>query len=59
MEKTNEDTSKDSFSILQQFLTSNRVEISQDMKSIFEDHLAQLVIWFEKYFKNEDTDKFV
>jgi hypothetical protein len=27
----NEDTSKDSFSILQQFLTSNRVEISQDM----------------------------
>jgi hypothetical protein len=54
----NEDTSKDSFSILQQFVTSNRVEISQDMKSIFEDHLSQLVIWFEKYFINEDTDKF-
>jgi len=43
---------------LQQFLTSNRVEISQDMKSIFEDHLSQLVIWLEKYFKNEGTDKF-
>jgi len=54
----NEGTSKDSFSILQQFLTSNRVETSHDMKSIFEDHLSQLVIWFEKYFKNEDTDKF-
>ncbi|KAL4153497.1 hypothetical protein QTP88_001330 [Uroleucon formosanum] len=54
----NEGTSKDSFSILQQFLTSNTVEISQDMKSIFEDHLSQLVVWFEKYFKNEDIDKF-
>jgi zinc finger BED domain-containing protein 5/7/8/9 len=54
----NEGTSKDSFSIFQQFLTPNGVEISQDMKSIFEDHLSQLVIWFEKYFQNGNIDKF-
>jgi len=54
----NEGTIKDSFSILQHFLTFNRVEISQDMKLIFEDHLSQAVIWFKKYFKNESTDKF-
>jgi zinc finger BED domain-containing protein 5/7/8/9 len=56
--KMNEDTSKDSFLTLQQFSTSNGVEISQDMKSIFVDHLSQLVIWFEKYFQNENIDKF-
>lgn len=28
------------------------------MKSIFVDHLSQLVIWFEKYFQNENIDKF-
>lgn len=56
--KMNEGTSKDSFLTLQQFLTSNGVEISQDMKSIFVDHLSQLVIWFEKYFQNENIDKF-
>lgn len=54
----NEGTSKESFFILQQFLTSNRIEISQNMKSIFEDHLLQLVIWFEKYFQNKNIDKF-
>lgn len=56
--KMNEGTSKDSFLTLQQFLTSNGVEITQDMKSIFVDHLSQLVIWFEKYFQNENIDKF-
>ncbi|XP_050526945.1 zinc finger BED domain-containing protein 5-like [Daktulosphaira vitifoliae] len=56
--KMNEGTSKDSFLTLQQFLTSNGVKISQDMKSIFVDHLSQLVIWFEKYFQNENIDKF-
>ncbi|KAL4101100.1 hypothetical protein QTP88_012347 [Uroleucon formosanum] len=29
-----------------------------NMKSIFVDHLSQLVIWFEKYFQNENIDKF-
>jgi len=56
--KMNKGTSKDSFLTLQRFLTSNEVEISQDMKSIFVDHLSQLVIWFEKYFQNENIDKF-
>ncbi|KAL4126012.1 hypothetical protein QTP88_010244 [Uroleucon formosanum] len=58
LKKMNEGTSKDSFLTLQQFLTSNGVEITQDMKSIFVDHLSQLVIWFEKYFQNENIDKF-
>jgi hypothetical protein len=51
--KMNEGTSKNSFSILQQFLISNKVKFSQDMKSIFENHLLQLVIWFEKYFNKK------
>jgi len=56
--KVNEGKIKDSFPILQQFLTSNGSEISQDMKSIFVYHLSQLVIWFEKYFENENIGKF-
>lgn len=38
--------------------TSNGVEIFQDMKYIFEDHLSHLVIWFQKYFQNKNIDKF-
>lgn len=54
----NEGTSKDSFSILQQFLNFNGVDISENMKSVFENHLSQLDIWFEKYFQNENISKF-
>jgi hypothetical protein len=28
------------------------------MKSIFEEHLSQLITWFEKYFQNDSIDKF-
>ena len=28
------------------------------MKSIFEEHLSQLITWFEKYFQNDNIDKF-
>jgi hypothetical protein len=35
---------------VQQFLTSNELALSQDIKTMFEGHLSQLIIWFEKYF---------
>jgi hypothetical protein len=42
---------------LQQFLTSNELDLSQDIKTMFQGHLSQLYIWFEKYFQNENFDK--
>jgi hypothetical protein len=42
---------------MQQFLTSNEPDLSQDIKTVFEGHLSQLIIWFEKYFQNENFDK--
>lgn len=29
------------------------------MESIFEGHISQLVIWFAKYFQNENIDQFL
>jgi hypothetical protein len=37
---------------------SNELDLSQDIKTMFEGHLSQLIIWFEKYFQNENFDKF-
>jgi hypothetical protein len=28
------------------------------MKSIFEEHISQLITWFEKYFQNDNIDTF-
>lgn len=42
--KINEGDSKDAFSILHQFSSFNGAETSLHMKSIFEDHLSQLVM---------------
>jgi hypothetical protein len=50
--KCNEDTGKDCLLILQQILTSNELDLSQDIKTMFEGCLSQLIIWFEKYFQN-------
>ena len=36
----NEDGGKEFFSLLQQFLTSNGVDFSRGIKSIFEEHLS-------------------
>jgi len=46
--------------MLQTFLTSNIVEISQNFKSIFFDNLTliTIIIWFEKYFKNQNAYKY-
>ncbi|XP_075455233.1 protein FAM200A-like [Ascaphus truei] len=52
----NEDGGKDCFPFLQQFVIANEVDFS---KSVFEDHLSQVIKWFEKYFQEEDDiDKF-
>ena len=54
----NEDGGKECFPILQHLLTSNGIDFSRDVKSIFEEHLSQLIAEFEKYFKNDHMDKF-
>lgn len=56
MEKKNEWRCMECFPLLQ-FLTSNGVDFFRGMKSIFEEHLSQLITWFEKYFQNDNVDK--
>lgn len=56
--KMNEEEGNDCFNKLQEFMTSNEVDMSSDIKSIFQDHLLHLNNWFEKYFKNENIDRF-
>lgn len=47
---------KDSFPLLQQFVTSSEVDFTHKLKSVFEEHGTQLSDWFEKYFP-EDMEK--
>jgi hypothetical protein len=54
----NKDGGKECFPLLQQFFTSYGVDFSQGMKYIFEEHLSQLITQFEKYFQNDNIDKF-
>jgi hypothetical protein len=44
--------------LLQQIFTYNGVDSTRGMKSIFKEHLSQLITWFEKYFQNENIYKF-
>jgi hypothetical protein len=55
--KMNEDGGKDCFPLLQQFVISNEADFSHNIESVFEEHLSQLINWFEKYFQ-DDIDKF-
>lgn len=54
----NEDGGKDCFPLLQQFVISNEVDFSRNIKSVFEEHLSQLINWFEKYFQEDNIDRF-
>ena len=54
----NEDGGKDCFLLLQQFVISNEVDFSHNIRSVFEEHLSQLSKWFEKYFQEDNIDKF-
>lgn len=56
--KINEDDLNDCFPLLHQFLTSNEISLSCNLKSLFEDHLSQLIKWFEKYFEADNIEKF-
>jgi hypothetical protein len=40
------------------YLCDNELALSQDIKTMFEGHLSQTMIWFEKYFQNKNFDKF-
>jgi len=42
---------------LQQFVTSTEVDLTHELKFVFEEHLTHLNEWSEKYFP-EDTEKF-
>lgn len=53
----NEEERKVCFNKLHEFMTSNELDMSSDIKSIFQDHLLHLNNWFEKYFKNENIDR--
>ena len=45
------------FPFLHQFVTSNEINLSCKIKSIFVDHLSELIKKFEKYFES-DNEKF-
>ncbi|XP_076352667.1 protein FAM200A-like [Tachypleus tridentatus] len=36
--------------LLQQFVTSSKVDFTHELKSIFKEQLTQLSVWFENYF---------
>ncbi|XP_063813110.1 SCAN domain-containing protein 3-like [Pseudophryne corroboree] len=56
--KLNEDCYNDCFPMLYQFVTSNDVCLTHELKSVFDQHLTNLSDWFEKYFP-ENMEKFV
>ncbi|XP_067120061.1 zinc finger BED domain-containing protein 5-like [Centruroides vittatus] len=55
--KINKECISDCFPLLHQFVTSNETNLSCNIKSIFVDHLSELIKKFEKYFE-ADIDKF-
>ncbi|XP_067131393.1 zinc finger BED domain-containing protein 5-like [Centruroides vittatus] len=55
--KINKECISDCFPLLHQFVTSNEINLSCNIKSIFVDHLSELIKKFEKYFE-ADIDKF-
>lgn len=56
--KIDRDGINEYFLLLYQFVISNEVDLSCNIKSVFEDHLSQLIKWFEKYFQADNIDKF-
>lgn len=59
MEKKNENRRHRFFLLLQQFVTSNVINFSRDIKYLFGEHLRQFVDWFKKYFQEDNIDKFM
>lgn len=56
--KINEDGGQDCFPQLHKFSASNDLVISQDLLSLFAEHLSILTEWFAKYFTEENVEKF-
>lgn len=56
--KINEDGGQDCFPQLHKFSASNDLVISQDLLSLFTEHLSKLTEWFAKYFTEENVEKF-
>jgi hypothetical protein len=46
------------FPLVATIFPPSAIDFSRGMKSIFEEHLSQLITWFEKYFQNYNIDKF-
>lgn len=56
--KINEDGGQDCFPELHKFSASNELVISQDLLSLFTEHLSKLSEWFAKYFTEENVEQF-
>lgn len=52
--KINEDYISNCFPLLHQFVTSNEINLSWNIKSVFVDHLSELIKKFEKYFEADN-----
>ncbi|XP_076347930.1 protein FAM200A-like [Tachypleus tridentatus] len=53
----NEDGGKDCFPMLQHFVTSSEVDLTHELKYVFEKRQLQFSDWFASYFP-EDMEKF-
>jgi hypothetical protein len=54
----NEDCGKDCLHLLQHFVTSNEVDLTQDLITVFEEHLNHFSDYFKKKHLPEDFDNF-
>lgn len=56
--KINEDGGLDCFPKLHKYAASNELVVSQNLLSLFTEHLSKLSEWFAKYFAEENVQKF-
>ncbi|XP_067120756.1 zinc finger BED domain-containing protein 5-like [Centruroides vittatus] len=56
--KINEDGGQHCFLELHKCVVCNKVVVSQDLLSLFKEHLSKLSDWFAKYFEEDNVKKF-
>jgi hypothetical protein len=54
----NEDGGKDCFPKLHKYALSNELVVSQNLLSLFTEHLSKLTEWFAKYFAEHNVERF-
>ena len=40
-------------------MKSNEHDLSRRLKTIFEEHLSQTIIWFEDYYNNQNFNEYL